>query len=211
MKYAIRSLFLGALLSQLSFAGGNIAPVTEPVAVLPQTDESGMYVGAGITAMALDNDYYNSGFSSTGLMLQAGYQFNRYLAVEGRYTKNVGNLKYDHGSNPYNPDYSDYPGDFSNVAVYLKPMYRFNDVSVYGLLGYGEVTLTNLPQPNLPGSVDRAEDGFQWGLGASYSFMENISVFVDYVNVYDGKGFDHRGEKADMKSYLWTLGVTYRF
>jgi len=204
--------FLGAilLLSELSFAGGDVLPVEEPVIVESSIDESGLYLGLGISAMKLNNDFSKEEFSSTGVTLQAGYQFNQYFAVEGRYTKNVGDLEYDHG-NTNNPNYSDYPGDFSNVAVYLKPMYSFDDFSVYALLGYGEVTLTDLPHPSSAGSVDRAEDGFQWGLGAQYTFMENVSVFVDYVKLYDDKGFDYRAQLADIDSDIWTLGVSYRF
>jgi len=198
------------IVSELSFAGGNILPVEEPVAVESSTFDSSVYIGLGVSGMYLNNDFSKEEFSSTGIMLQAGYQFNKYIAVEGRYTKNVADLKYDHG-NTVNPNYSDYPGDFSNAAIYVKPMYTFDDFSVYALLGYGEVTLTDLPQPNLSGSVDRAENGFQWGLGASYVFMENISVFADYVKVYDDKGFDYRAQLVDIDSDLWTLGVTYKF
>jgi len=198
------------LLSELSFAGGDILPVEEPVVVESTIDESGLYLGLGISVMKLNNDISKEEFSSTGVTLQAGYQFNQYFAVEGRYTKNVSNLDYDHGTTN-NPNYSDYPGDFSNVAVYLKPMYAFDSFSVYALLGYGEVTLTDLPHPSNPGSVDRAEDGFQWGLGAAYSFTGNISVFVDYVKMYDDKGFDYRAQLADIDSDVWTLGVSYKF
>jgi len=198
------------LLSELSFAGGDVLPIEEPVVMESLTNDSSLYFGLGVSAIKLNNDFSKEEFSSTAVTLQAGYQFNQYFAVEGRYTKNVSDLDYDHG-NTYNPNYSDYPGDFSNVAVYLKPMYTFENLSVYVLLGYGEVTLTDLPHPSTPGSVDRAEDGFQWGLGASYTFMENISVFVDYVKLYDDKGFDYRAQKADIASDLWTLGVTYKF
>jgi len=210
MKRKIGSSVAILLLSQLVYGGGDIAPVSEPVAEVVTVDDSGVYLGLGMSYMALKNDFSKEEFSSKGVMFQAGYQFNKYVAVEGRYTKNVGNLEYDHGIS-MNPDYSDYPGDFSNVAVYVKPMYAFDDFSVYALLGYGEVTLTDLPHPSTAGSVDRAEDGFQWGLGASYTFMDNVSVFVDYVKVYDDKGFDYRAQKADIDSELWTLGVSYRF
>jgi len=198
------------IVSELSFAGGDILPAEEPVTVRTSIADSGMYIGLGVSGMYLNNDFSKEEFSSTGVMLQTGYQFNRYLAVEGRYTKNVADLKYDHG-NTANSNYSDYPGDFSNVAIYVKPMYTFDDITVYGLLGYGEVTLTDLPHPTSGGSVDRAEDGFQWGLGAAYAFTENISVFADYVKVYDDKGFDYRAQLVDIDSDLWTLGITYKF
>ena len=210
MKYRISYSIAMLLLCELAFAGGDIVPVEEPVEIVSSLDDSGMYLGLGVSAMSLKNDFSKEEFSSTGVTLQAGYKFNKYVAIEGRYTKNVGDLDYDHGESG-NPDYSEYPGDFSNVAIYVKPMYAFDDFSVYALLGYGEVTLTDLPHPSTTGSVDRAEDGFQWGLGASYAFMDNLSVFVDYVKVYDDKGFDYRAQLVDVDADLWTLGVTYKF
>jgi len=211
MKSNVRFSVAVLLLNVLSYAGGDISSVVEePVVVKPSSTDSGVYFGLGVSGMALNNDLSKEEFSSTSVILQAGYRFNRYVAVEGRYTRNISDLKYDHG-NTDNPNYSDYPGDFSNVAVYVKPMYDFDDFSVYALLGYGEVTLTDLPQSNIGGSTDRAEDGFQWGLGAMYTFMNNISVFVDYVRMYDDKGFDYRAQLADIDSDVWTLGVTYKF
>jgi len=210
VKFKISTSILILLVSELSFAGGNVLPVEEPIVMESSVDDSGVYLGLGVSRMYLNNDTSKEEFSSTGVMLQAGYQFNKYIAIEGRYTKNVGDLDYAHG-NTYNPNYNDYPGDFSNVAIYVKPMYSFDDFSIYGLLGYGEVTLTDLPHPSTPGSVDRAEDGFQWGLGTSYTFMESVSVFVDYVKVYDDKGFDYRAQLADINSDVWTLGVQYKF
>ena len=199
--------------TSLAIAGGDILPVENkiiPIYVEDTTQNSGIYIGLGISDMGLDNDLSGETFNATGAMIQAGYQFNNYIAIEGRYTKNIGDLEYAHG-HTNNPDYNDYPGDFSNLAIYLKPMYSFNNLSLYALLGYGEVTLTSLPYPTSTGSVDRAEDGFQWGLGMSYNFTDTLSLFVDYVNVYDDKGFDYRAQNADIVSELWTLGVTYRF
>lgn len=210
MKYRVSSAILILILSELSFAGGDVVPVEESATVVSVAESNGVYLGLGVSSMSLDNDLSDEEFSATGIMLQARYQFNQYFAIEGRYTMNVGDLDYDHGTTG-NPNYSDYPGDFTNLAVYLKPMYAFDDLSIYALLGYGEVTLTDLPHPRTPGSVDRAEDGFQWGLGAEYTFMENISVFVDYVKLYDDKGFDYRAQNANISSDLWTLGVSYGF
>ena len=210
MKYRISSVILILILSELSFAGGDVVPVEESATVVSVAESNGVYLGLGVSSMSLDNDLSDEEFSATGIMLQAGYQFNQYFTIEGRYTMNVGDLDYDHGITN-NPNYSDYPGDFTNLAVYLKPMYAFSDLSIYALLGYGEVTLTDLPHPNNPGSVDRAESGFQWGLGAAYTFMENVSFFVDYVRVYDDEGFDFRAQNANISSDLWTLGVSYRF
>lgn len=200
--------------SSMMMAGGDIAPVEEVAEVAPVvlTDDSGFYLGLGVSAMSLSNDNNSEEFTSTGIMLQAGYQINEYFAIEGRYTKDVSNLDYDHGNDTASAIYDgDYPGDFSNIAIYVKPMYSIDDFTMYALLGYGEVSIGPLPHPSQAGSVDRAEDGFQWGLGGSYAFGENISVFVDYVKLYDDKGFDYRAKLDNIDANLWTIGLTYKF
>lgn len=195
-------------LNGLCYAGGDIAPV-EPEVTVPEVaaaSGSGFYVGLGVSAMSLRDDDSDEEFSATGLALQAGYQFNQYFALEGRYTFNVSDVEYDHGTTS-NPDYDDYPTDFSNAGIYLKPMYPIDNFKLYALLGYGEVKLTDVPVAG----VDSAENGFQWGLGASYSFNENISAFVDYVRAYDDTGFGCCAREANVIADLWTLGVSYKF
>jgi len=58
---------------------------------------------------------------------------------------------------------------------------------------------------------DAYESGFQWGLGASYAFAEQISGFVDYVSLYDDTGFDYRAQLRNVDSDTWTVGVSYKF
>ena len=210
MKKSALSLVSILALSSMVYAGGDIAPVEEVVEVPIVIDDSGFYIGFGISWMSLDNDYNGEEFSANGIILQAGYQINSYFAIEGRYTHDVGDVEYDHGTS-INPNYDDYPTDFTNLAVYAKGMYPIGDFTPYVLLVYGEVALTNIPLGGPGISADRAETGFQWGLGASYNFTENIAVFVDYVNMYDGTGFDERAVDVDISADTWTLGVTYKF
>ena len=211
MKKITNSLMSVLVMSTLGYAGGNEA-ITEvvPVTIEPVIDSSAFYVGLGVSNMSLRNDVSDEEFTSLGVMLQLGYQINEYLAVEGRYTRNVGDLEYDQGKTA-NPNYDDYPADFSNMGIYLKPMYAVESFNVYALLGYGQVELTNIPLGGAGISADRAESGFQWGLGASYDVTESTAIFVDYVRFYDDKGFDFRASTADVASEAWTLGVSYRF
>ena len=210
MKKNVFSIITLFLLSEFSNAGGSIAPVIVPIVpVEVTTEKSPFYLGLGFSAMSLDNDLTDEEFSANAVMIQAGYQYNRNLALEGRYTHHIGDLDYV-GGNTINRDNSDYPADFTNMAIYLKPMYPIDNFSFYALLGYGEVELTNITRIERF-SADRAESGFQWGLGAEYLFSENMSAFVDYVNMYDGEGFDGRAEDADIIADTWTLGVTYKF
>jgi len=211
MKRTTLSMTAMLAFTCMGYAGGNeVVTETIPVVVEPHTDTSAFYVGLGVSKMSLRNEFSDEEFSSLAVMLQIGYQINEYLAVEGRYTRNVGDLEYDHGKTA-NPNYDDYPADFSNMGIYLKPMYGADSFNVYALLGYGQTELTNIPLGGVGISADRAESGFQWGLGASYDVTESTSLFVDYVRLYDDKGFDFRASNSDIVSDAWTLGVSYRF
>jgi len=212
MKKRNLSIIAALALSTSLYAGGDITPAVEPVIpIIEETapvNDSAFYVGLGLSLMSLEDDYTKEEFSAKGVTLQAGYQYNEYLALEGRFTRDVGDVDYDHGSianGGLNID--DYPTDFSNIGLYIKPMYTVDDFTAYALLGYGEVELTNIPQ----GDEDRTEAGFQWGLGASYLVFDNISIFIDYLRMYDDKGFDGRATNRDVLVDAWTLGVTYKF
>jgi len=203
MKNSILSLVSILALSGLSYAGGDIAPVEEPVIAAPVIiDNSAFYLGLGFGKVYVNDDYTAEEISSNTVMLQAGYQYNEYVAVEGRYTFGF-NTDYDPGTTGNSPD--DYDDDFSSWGIYVKPMYPIGDFSIYALLGYGGVMLENLEQG------DAYESGFQWGLGASYAFTEQISGFVDYVSLYDDTGFDYRAQLRNVDSDTWTVGVSYKF
>ena len=211
MKNSLLSTVTIVALSSLSFAGGDVAPIEEPIVAVgePQTiSDSGFYLGVGVGSMGLHNDLSDEKFSTTAVTLQAGYQYNPYIALEGRYTKDISGVEYTSG-NTRNGDISDYPADFSNIAIYLKPMYPIGAMSIYALLGYGEVTLTNVPLNS--SGADRGEAGFQWGVGASYQMTNSIDIFVDYTSMYDDKGFNYRAMNSDIKADLITVGLSYRF
>lgn len=202
MKKTTLSLVSILALSSFVMAGGNVAPVEEPVVVPVVVDNSAFYIGLGFGATSLNDDQTNEEFSSSQVMLQAGYQYNQYVALEGRASFGF-NTDYDRGyTNNINDGGAD---DLSNWGIYVKPMYPIADFSVYALLGYGGVQLDNLE------SGDAYESGFQWGLGAQYAVTENVSVFADYVKLYDDTGFDYRAQLEDVDSDVWTLGVSYKF
>ncbi len=203
------------MVNMFAFAGGDVEPVIEAPLVEDTTissyfQSSNFYIGLGGSNLKLKNDHTNESFKAKGLMLQAGYSINSYLTLEARYAHHVGDVEYDHGSDHRvnaGADIKDYSTDFTNIALYLKPSYSYEKVTLYGLLGYGEVELTNIPL----GGVDRAEDGFQWGVGVAYEVYENLSLFVDYVRLYDDKGFNYRATNSNIKVDALTVGMSYRF
>ncbi len=199
MKKITLSLVSILALSGTAIAGGDIAPA-EPVVETPiVVEQSPFYLGIGIGDASINDDDTSEEFSAMTLMLQAGYQYNEYMALEGRYTFGL-----DMDYSPGNTN-GDYDGDFSSWGIYLKPMYPVGNLNLYALLGYGGVMLDDVARG------DAYESGFQWGLGASYAMGENYSVFVDYICLYDDTGFDYRARLDDVNSNTWTLGVSYKF
>jgi len=202
MKKSVLSLVSILALSGLVYAGGDIAPVEEPVVVPVVVDNSAFYVGLGFGQASINDDPTAEEITSTMIMLQGGYQYNEYVAVEGRVSFGF-NTDYEPG-NTGNTS-SDFEDDISSWGIYVKPMYPIGDLSVYALLGYGGVQLGSLE------SGDAYESGFQWGLGAQYAVTENVLVFADYIKLYDDTGFDYRAQLEDIDADAWTLGVSYKF
>ncbi len=202
MKKTIISL---AAVSTMAMAGGNIVPAVSAVPVVETpvvVDKSAFYLGMGLGSASVNDDFTNEEISNNTVMLQAGYQYNAYVAIEGRYTFGF-NTDYDPG-NTGNQS-SDYDDDFSSWGIYVKPMYPIGDFSIYALLGYGGVMLDSIE------NGDAYESALQWGLGAGYAFTEEVSIFVDYISLYDDTGFDYRAQLDDIDSDTWTLGVSYKF
>ena len=202
MKNAIFSLMSILALSGTSYAGGYITPVEAVVEAPIVIDHSALYVGFGFGQSAVNDDMTEEEISNNTVVLQVGYQYNQYIALEGRYSFGF-NTDYDPGTTGNLS--GDYDGDFSSWGLYLKPIYPMGDFAIYGLLGYGGVMLDNLEQG------DAYESGFQWGLGVSYAFTDTVSVFADYISLYDDTGFDYRAKLNDVNSDTWTIGLSYKF
>lgn len=203
------------VLSSFGVAGGDIEPVVSPVqeTVLPAPQVSGFYLGAGVSALSWteESDYappaimmpigYEFKETWTGGTLIAGYQFNHFLSVEGRYAMNLGDASREIDG----MDAGDSDAELDNLALYLKPAYAADRFSIYALLGYGKTTFEH----SMGGEF--SESGFQWGVGAGYNLTEQLTAFVDYAILYDDKGFDDLFSEADYKVDAVTVGVTYKF
>lgn len=201
------ALSLGTLvaISSLGFAGGDIAPV-EPEVMAPvvmDSNDKGVYVGLGMSAVSardssLDMDFTSSEIGQDRLAnvtFLLGYNLNEYFAVEGRYTTTFSN-----------EDLVELDG----LSVFVKPQYPLSeDFSVYALLGYGSVQMDGVGSAK--GRVDVDDSGFQWGLGASYAFGDNYTIFVDYTSLAsEMDGIYYNGARQADADAL-TLGLTYKF
>ena len=227
-------------MSAFAVAGGDIAPV-EPEVVVPApppvVDDSGFYLGVAYSFANAKEDYVDTiddgvdvfrtvgtgEVDYNGIMAQAGYKFNQYIALEGRYWWSLGDSDWDWSEHYYlNGDPADPASDSGSLAdgeklrawgVYLKPMYPVTDqLDIYALLGGGNVKLSYDSGDWLD------ENGFQWGLGASYDITENLSIFADYVHLLDKDGSSTtEGELGTITStwddtvYTVNVGLTYKF
>ncbi|GEM_PF-228687 len=229
--------FVVLLLSSFAWSGGDIAPV-EPAVVVPApvVDDSGFYVGVAYAFANENRDYTettegvegNVTIIGTGevdynaIMAQAGYKFNKYIAIEGRYWWSLGDNDWEWSETEYVGDDligtttsgSDADGDELRAwGIYIKPMYPVTEqFDIYALLGYGNVKLSDDAGEWLD------ENDFQWGIGASYEFTENLSIFLDYVRLLDEGGSSSVVLGSDILTYTWddtvytvNVGLTYKF
>lgn len=220
------NLSLVALLAMSTFAiaGGDIAPV-EPMVETPYVEEStpgAFYLGLAYGAANYNVDGVPLYLGQPDLqerpwtddpnydtvMLQAGYKFNPYIAVEGRYWFGLDeDIVRDWGTETLNID---------TWGIYVKPMYPVTEAfDIYGLLGYASSSADWSDAYDSWSGPDM--DGFSWGIGASYAFTDNLAVFVDYTDMYDDSDtivdalYPNYSEKLDSKITSWNFGVTYTF
>ncbi|MEA3433707.1 MAG: porin family protein [Campylobacterota bacterium] len=216
MKKFNLSLVAVLAMSTFAVAGGDIAPVEEPVVVVPEVIEEstgGFYLGAAYGLLSADTEETFPGGNLTydtrsddfsQFMLQAGYKFNDYVAVEGRYWIGMDDNSWD------NLVHGNVTAEIDTWGIYVKPMYPVTEnFDIYALLGYADADYS------ISGSgytYDApAFDGFSWGIGADYSFTESIAIFVDYVALYDDTYVNTAGNNVDVTIDTWNFGVTYQF
>ena len=230
MKNIVLSAAAVFALSSFAIAGGDITPVEEPAVEVPEVvapvTDAGFYIGIayGYLNTTVEDTYKAGGIEITDtlidddfgeIMLQAGYKFNQYVAVEGRYWLGVNDGSF------LSPDNigteTEYGVSIDAFGLYVKPMYPVAEgFNVYALLGYAsaDATIDGYDAEYVTDDID----GFSWGIGAEYAFNENLSVFVDYTVLYDDTT-DYNG--ADY-GVLWSgsedrtldvidFGVTYKF
>jgi hypothetical protein len=170
------------------------------------------YAGIGYTYMDASGRYeegreeFEYDYIANALTITAGYGFNRYIAIEGRYTRSLGDINFDATFAGVDLG-QDLDGDMSNIGLYIKPMYTTPQLSAYLLLGVGEFSM------DIDGiDDDFSASGFQWGLGVSFHGGEHLDIFLDYVRMYDDSVnymFDYYGVDVSVDSY--NVGLSYKF
>jgi len=206
MKKIVLSLVAVFGMSSFGFADENTASVEPAAEEESSKDEAdGLYLGLAYTHLSHDVDSLGETIVSEmdfhAVTLQAGYKFNPYIAVEGRYVKTLGDPKDVRGLEPDDADITEW-------GIYLKPIYPVApEFDIYALLGYAGTDATgSFNIGGTPTSFSVNEGGFSWGAGIEYAITEEFSVFVDYLVFYDDSSalFD---KVIDSNNY----GISYKF
>ena len=192
-----------AVMAMGAFATAGTVEV-EPVSVVEPImveDNSSFYIGAAYSYVTADIDGTEEGDAYS---LIAGYNYNQYIAIEGRYMSTVGDMDVSDDQSSLQRPNGSYEREVTSASLFLKPQLPLTDAfSIYGLLGYGTVDarLTDA-------------DGFQWGVGAKFMFTENIGMFVDYTTLYDGdmdNVENFTNNTWDSEITATNVGFTYNF
>jgi len=204
MKKIVVSIWAIVAMSSFGVAGGDtgkeIVPVVVPFVEIEEVEEKNWYVGIGVVynrVYSTDSEWFNDQIPTqdetggfTGIV---GYNFNEYIAVEGRISKTF-----------WDRDYS----DASTYSIFLKPQYPVTeDLTVYGLLGFGGAYVEGSSGdndfqawPDMIGEEILDHTGFQWGFGLSYAITEDFSLFGDFTMAADD------AEKDPSTLYCYELG-----
>jgi len=214
MKKFTLSIVAIMAMGTFAVAGGDIAPVEAPMVVVePVVDDSGLYLGVAYSYMGLESVISETGSTLVDAnvnsgMLQAGYKFNTYIAVEGRYW-------FGGDENTFVEEDDGYiNADVDAWGIYIKPMYPVTEeLDIYALLGYASLNYDMNPDFWSPAQTDENHDGFSWGVGMAYAYNDNISIFIDYVSLYDDSNYysNITTNIVDIKIDTWNFGLTYKF
>ena len=207
--------FIATTITTLTlYAGGNISmpdsdmsppePKPQPSVVQNTTHNenspSSLYAGLGLSELSIRKTSSSLSFASAkkgqdrvgNFDIIVGYNFSENFDIEGRLGTSLTQ------------------GDFSKdttASLFLKPKIDVNDdITAYALLGVGYTKLNSTNGSN----VDAKQTAFQWGLGGQYKIQNNISLFMDYVQL----GRDIKGQfLTDNKAYAdaLTVGILYHF
>ena len=168
-------------------------------------DGHGLYLGLGYASTNIDvtidglsdKNQKILDSSTDSIILQAGYDFNEYFGIEGRYYINNSSLafKYYLGDTPLSGTY-----EAESLTIYAKPQYNFGFITVYGLLG---MSANNYTASTLLGSDD--ETLFSWGGGAKLNITQSFGIFADYTDLGENDEAINTGLAS------WNVGFNYKF
>jgi opacity protein-like surface antigen len=170
-----------------------------------QADNNGLYLGLGYSSTNIDltidglNDENQEILDSStdSILILAGYDFNEYIGLEGRYYINNSSLAYDYylGGTLLKDAY-----EAESLAIYLKPQYNLDAITIYALIG---MSANDYTATNILGSD--SDTLFSWGGGAKFNVTQSLGLFVDYTDLGKNDGVLETGLSS------WNVGFSYKF
>ena len=170
-----------------------------------QADNSGLYLGLGYSSTNIDltidglNDENQEllDTSTDSILILAGYDFNEYVGLEGRYYINNSSLAYDYylGGTLLEDVY-----EVESLAIYLKPQYHLDAITLYALIG---MSANDYTATNILGSD--SDTLFSWGGGAKFNVTQSLGLFVDYTDLGKNDSVLETGLSS------WNVGFSYKF
>ena len=220
-KYILLSFFALLTFSSTAMAGSYYDNNTPEAYQEVSPNISRPYIGVAYGMTKVSDDYFDGDVEEytdidyNALMLQVGYELNPYIAFEFRYWFSMGDGDYALSTNyPFSSPAGSYES-FDAWGFYLKPQYPISpEFSIYGLIGISGVNVDGQP-----GWYDDLVDdsSFSFGVGGMFNITENVSAFVDYVQLYnnvydydyyyDSYYYDPQGTDI----YTINFGLTYKF
>lgn len=151
------------------------------------------HIGIGTSISEVDTYVFDDEYKND-ILLQYGYDITNYLNLGFRTSFQTFNSK------ELRHNYS--------YGVYLKPFYKYNDLNLYGVLGYGEHSVSR-DRDNFINSLTIQRD-FSYGLGFEKKLDDYMYLFVDYVR-YINKSTSIGNEKYHIGLNSLSVGLNFKF
>lgn len=158
----------------------------------------------------------NSGSCSClgDIVAKVGYNFNKYIGIEGRAGYGVSEADHDLGGTSKLKE---------NYGLYLKPQLPLGDkVSLFGLAGYAQAKVES--EGNAAGEIvgELDEGSFSYGLGLEYLINDSWSIVAEGIRLLhevdagndtyvDGATGAAITDEDSINLDTFGLGVNYRF
>lgn len=188
-------------------------------------DDDGWYLGASIGRTSEDISFrdaytsllpagaainsYSDGNQDQGGKIFAGYQFNRYFAIEGGYF-DLGEFNYSAITTPAGPLSSEFGAKGLNLdLVGILPMTE--KLSLLARYGYNNARTTSAYQgggvvPAIIPRVREENEHTKFGLGAEYDLSSSFSLRLEAERYRLEQPFSSVGNVD-----LYSVGLVYRF
>lgn len=149
-----------------------------------------------------DVDAPSENTRSEGWKVYGGYQFNRYLALEGGYV-NLNDMTATDGTLTVNVD----TDGWTLGAVLSYPI--TDKLSVMGKVGAAYLLSDINAKNGAAATVRSGDDSYEpnYGVGVSYALLDNLSLRAEWER-FDGKSFTN-GVKGDID--LMSAGIAMKF